>query len=42
MYPGYSQAMRLAQKYRQEHPEVSAVVHARVARVGEDDDEQQL
>ncbi|KAJ7116076.1 hypothetical protein C8R44DRAFT_880450 [Mycena epipterygia] len=40
IYPGYSGTMRLAFTYRQEHPEVSAVRSARVARVGEDDDEQ--
>ncbi|KAF9022097.1 hypothetical protein BDZ89DRAFT_1070938 [Hymenopellis radicata] len=42
LYPGFSKAMRLAHEYRQEHPEVSAVVRARVAHVWEDDDEQRL
>ncbi|KAF8915015.1 hypothetical protein CPB85DRAFT_1251722 [Mucidula mucida] len=36
LYPEFSKAMRLAQKY---HPEVSAVVDARVARMGEDGNE---
>ncbi|KAJ7074737.1 hypothetical protein C8F01DRAFT_1242955 [Mycena amicta] len=42
MYPGYSKVLRLAHEYRKEHPEVSAVRSARVARVRDDDDEQQL
>jgi hypothetical protein len=42
MYPGYSKAMRLQHEYRMQHPEVSAVRSARVARMGEEDDEQQL
>ncbi|KAF9021777.1 hypothetical protein BDZ89DRAFT_1071203 [Hymenopellis radicata] len=42
LYPGFSKAMRLAHNYRQEHPEVSAVAHARVAHMWEDDDEQRL
>jgi hypothetical protein len=42
MYPRYSKAMRLQHEYRKQHPEVSAVRSARVARVGEDDDEQRL
>ncbi|KAJ7819952.1 hypothetical protein B0H14DRAFT_2835121 [Mycena olivaceomarginata] len=40
MYRGYSKAIRLKRKYREQHPEVSAVRRARVARMGEDDDEQ--
>ncbi|KAJ7068889.1 hypothetical protein B0H15DRAFT_141365 [Mycena belliarum] len=40
MYPGYSKPIRLMYEYRRNHPEVSAVRHARVARRGEDDDEQ--
>ncbi|KAF8211797.1 hypothetical protein K438DRAFT_2041356 [Mycena galopus ATCC 62051] len=42
MYPGFSKVMRLENEYRREHPEVSAVGSARVARVGEEDDEQRL
>ncbi|KAF8214968.1 hypothetical protein K438DRAFT_1800529 [Mycena galopus ATCC 62051] len=42
MYPGYSKVIRLQQEYRKQHPEVSAVWRARVARVGEADDEQVL
>ncbi|KAJ7886172.1 hypothetical protein B0H14DRAFT_3732030 [Mycena olivaceomarginata] len=42
MYPGYSKVIRLQHEYRKRHPEVSAVRSARVARVGEDDDEQRL
>ncbi|KAJ7228141.1 hypothetical protein GGX14DRAFT_611455 [Mycena pura] len=42
MYPGYSKALRLKQEYRKQHPEVSAVRSARVAHVGEDNDEQSL
>jgi hypothetical protein len=42
MYSGYSKVIRLQHEYRKQHPEVSAVRSARVARVGEDDDEQQL
>jgi hypothetical protein len=42
MYPGYSKAKRLQHEYRMQHPEVSAVRSARVARMGEEDDEQQL
>ncbi|KAJ6614428.1 hypothetical protein B0H10DRAFT_2435979 [Mycena sp. CBHHK59/15] len=42
MYRGFSNVMRLAHEYRQQHPEASAVQSARVARVGEDDDEQWL
>ncbi|KAJ7221552.1 hypothetical protein GGX14DRAFT_559039 [Mycena pura] len=42
MYHGYSKALRLQLEYRKQHPEVSAVRRARVAHVGEDDDEQSL
>ncbi|KAJ7791842.1 hypothetical protein B0H14DRAFT_3890423 [Mycena olivaceomarginata] len=42
VYPGFSKVMRLEHKYRQEHPEVSAVWSARVAYVGEYDDEQRF
>ncbi|KAJ7367543.1 hypothetical protein DFH08DRAFT_1070431 [Mycena albidolilacea] len=42
MYPGYSKVIRLQHEYRKQHPEVSAVRSARVARVGEDDNEQRL
>ncbi|KAJ7489416.1 hypothetical protein FB451DRAFT_1125779 [Mycena latifolia] len=40
IYKGYSKSIRVILEYRQAHPEVSAVRTARVARVGEDDDEQ--
>ncbi|KAJ7664288.1 hypothetical protein B0H17DRAFT_1211295 [Mycena rosella] len=42
MYRGYSKAIRLKHEYRKQHPEVSAVRRARVARMGEDDDEQSV
>ncbi|KAJ7741444.1 hypothetical protein DFH07DRAFT_965003 [Mycena maculata] len=42
LYPGFSKILRLEQAYRREHPEVSALRSARVARVGEVDDEQQI
>ncbi|KAJ6584160.1 hypothetical protein DFH09DRAFT_1360049 [Mycena vulgaris] len=42
IYPGFSKVMRLKQEYRQQHPEVSAVRHARVASVWEDDDEKRV
>ncbi|KAF8213705.1 hypothetical protein K438DRAFT_1957061 [Mycena galopus ATCC 62051] len=38
-YPGYSKALRLAHEYRRQHPEVSAVRTARIARVGDEPDE---
>ncbi|KAJ6609911.1 hypothetical protein B0H10DRAFT_2225448 [Mycena sp. CBHHK59/15] len=41
MYPGYSKVLRLQHEYRKQHPEVSAVGSAQVARVGEDDDDEQ-
>jgi hypothetical protein len=40
MYRGYSKPIRLKYEYRKQHPEVSAVRSARVARRGEYDDEQ--
>ncbi|KAJ6521353.1 hypothetical protein DFH09DRAFT_1192826 [Mycena vulgaris] len=40
VYKGYSRSLRAIFEYRQAHPEVSAVRTARVARVGEDFDEQ--
>jgi hypothetical protein len=39
VYPGFSKVMRLEHKYRQEHPEVSAVWSARVAYVEYDDEQ---
>ncbi|KAJ6624611.1 hypothetical protein B0H10DRAFT_2006727 [Mycena sp. CBHHK59/15] len=42
MYHGYSKVIRLKHEYRKQHPEVSALRSARVARMGEDDDEQSI
>ncbi|KAJ7230381.1 hypothetical protein GGX14DRAFT_583025 [Mycena pura] len=42
IYPGYSKMLRLQQEYRKQHPEVFTVRSARVAYVGEDNDEHWL
>ncbi|KAF7322375.1 hypothetical protein HMN09_00015400 [Mycena chlorophos] len=42
MYPGYSKALHLKREYKRQHPEVSAVRHAKIARMGEYEDEQML
>ncbi|KAJ7206962.1 hypothetical protein B0H12DRAFT_440753 [Mycena haematopus] len=37
-YPRYSKVLRLAHEYRRQHPEVSAVRTAQIARVGEEEE----
>ncbi|KAJ7639004.1 hypothetical protein FB45DRAFT_787579 [Roridomyces roridus] len=40
VYHGFSEPLRVAFEYRKAHPNISEVVHARVALQGEEDDEQ--
>nr|GAT43816.1 predicted protein [Mycena chlorophos] len=42
MYPGYSKALHLKREYKRQHPKVSAVRHAKIARMGEYDNERML